>query len=676
VARGLGKTRRAALIGSRTLIALLAALIVGAAVAQTRSVTVAIGDVSGPGFDAKAVRIELAGDGLAQARLRIGELAALDRRWRDLAVSCSAFRIERSVIACDAGRIDRPAAIPVAFRYDLAAGAGSVTATPAAGERWHAVLEPQRAGDATRTVTLAFAGAPAARIHALVPGLPVTVAAGTAAGSARATLAGGRILAQGEITLRGIAFSDASGLHAGDALGGRVAFSANAQDGAWRWAGDATWSDGEVYWDPVYTKAGYRLAADGIYRGGVVDIVQATLAAPDIGEVRASGSVDLAARAVVRARVETAELPVPPLYARFLKPLAANSALGELRTDGRVRASAVVRAGRVTEATLEVDDLSVEDERRRFALFGVYAYAPWKEDARTEGRIGMSGAEVQRLPIGAIGATLDIGPEDVRADDFGIPLLSGLLALRDLRVRRTDEGFAWEVRGALSPVPLPELLAHFGLPAMQGAIAGEIPRVRYERSTLSVDGALTIRVFDGTVTMTGLAVESPLGLAPRLRANLDARALDLDLVTRTFPFGSMTGRVDARIADLVLSNWRPVRFDARVASSTGDYPKRISQTAVNSITALGGGGAAQAIQRTVLRFFETFGYSRLGITCRLENGVCRMGGIEDRPEGYVLVAGGGLPAINVLGYNRDVGWEELVTRLKRVLDTNVQPTIQ
>jgi hypothetical protein len=669
------------LIESRTCIALLAALSVGAAAAQTESITVSIGDLTGPGFEAKGVRIELAGDALARATLRIGELSALDRRWRGLAVSCSAFRLERSIVACDAGRIEQPVALPVAFRYDLAAAAGSVTVTPGAGERWHAVLEPPPADASSRTVTLTLAGAQAGRIHALAPALPAKLNAGTADGTVRATRdASGRIEIRGEVAVRDVAFSDASGLHAGDAIGGRVAFSAHTEGNAWRWEADAAWSDGEVFWDPVYTKAGYRLVANGGYGGGsgaeVVEIERATLAAPDIGEVRGSASVDLATHAIVRARVETAELPVPPLYARFLKPLAADSALGELRTDGRLRASVAVQAGRVTEATLEVDDLSVEDERRRFALFGVHAYAPWKEGTRTEGRIGMSGAEVQRLPIGAVGATLDIGPDDVHADDFNIPLLSGLLQLRDLRVRRTDEGLAWQVYGALSPVPLPELLAHFGLPAMQGTISGEIPRVRYERSTLTVDGALTIRVFDGTVTMTGLQLDSPLGLAPRLRANLDARALDLDLVTRTFPFGSITGKIDARVADLVLSNWRPVRFDARVASSPGDYPKRISQTAVNSITALGGGGAAQAIQRTVLRFFETFGYSKLGITCRLENGVCRMGGIEDRPEGYVLVAGGGVPAINVLGYNRNVGWEELITRLQRVLDANVRPTIQ
>jgi hypothetical protein len=53
-----------------------------------------------------------------------------------------------------------------------------------------------------------------------------------------------------------------------------------------------------------------------------------------------------------------------------------------------------------------------------------------------------------------------------------------------------------------------------------------------------------------------------------------------------------------------------------------------------------------------------------------------MGGIEDTPQGFMIVKGGGVPAINVLGYNRDVGWDELLTRLRRVIDSNVTPTIQ
>ena len=33
--------------------------------------------------------------------------------------------------------------------------------------------------------------------------------------------------------------------------------------------------------------------------------------------------------------------------------------------------------------------------------------------------------------------------------------------------------------------------------------------------------------------------------------------------------------------------------------------------------------------------------------------------------------GGGIPAINVLGYNRNVGWRELIERAKRVTQGNV-----
>ncbi|HSL68708.1 MAG TPA: hypothetical protein VK864_00635, partial [Longimicrobiales bacterium] len=362
--------------------------------------------------------------------------------------------------------------------------------------------------------------------------------------------------------------------------------------------------------------------------------------------------------------------------ARFLQPLARETAFGDLRVAGAVQARAAWRAGRLAEATLELNDVSLEDQRGRFALFGLHAELPWQRAARTEGRIGMSGAEFQRLPIGAVGAPVEIDTDEVRLAQLAIPILSGLLTLKDLRLRREGEGVAWEVGGALSPVPLDLLLGHFGLPAMQGSISGEIPRVRYGRSTLQIDGELLMRVFDGTVRVTDLRMESPVGLAPRLYASLDARGLDLSLVTQTFAFCNITGRIDAGVHGLVLSNWRPVRFDARIESSPGDYAKRISQTAVNSISALGGAGAATAIQRSALRFFETFGYSKLGLTCRLQEGVCRMGGIEDAPGGYVIVKGGGIPAINVLGYNRDVGWDELITRLKRVLDANVKPTIQ
>ena len=84
---------------------------------------------------------------------------------------------------------------------------------------------------------------------------------------------------------------------------------------------------------------------------------------------------------------------------------------------------------------------------------------------------------------------------------------------------------------------------------------------------------------------------------------------------------------------------------------------------MESITALGGPGAAAAIQRSFLGFFERFGYKRMGLSCRLREGVCEMDGLAEKGGGYMLVEGGGVPALSVVGYNRRIDWQELLDRL-------------
>jgi hypothetical protein len=150
-------------------------------------------------------------------------------------------------------------------------------------------------------------------------------------------------------------------------------------------------------------------------------------------------------------------------------------------------------------------------------------------------------------------------------------------------------------------------------------------------------------------------------------------------LTETFSFGGISGFLDADVLGLELVRWRPVSFDARAASSPGSYPRRISQRAVQNISALGGAGAAAAIQRSVLSFFDTFGYREIGLSCSLRGSICRMGGLEDGDAaagGYYLVRGGGIPALNVIGYNRRVDWSELIGRLQRVIASNAAPVVQ
>src|SRR5262249_15815903 len=149
-----------------------------------------------------------------------------------------------------------------------------------------------------------------------------------------------------------------------------------------------------------------------------------------------------------------------------------------------------------------------------------------------------------------------------------------------------DEDWRWSFSGAVTPMPMERLSQAFGWPVMHGVVSAEIPKVAYAKSTLQVGGALIFNVFDGMVTMRNLTLVEPFGRAPRLTADLDMRNLDLELLTRTFSFGNITGRLDATVAGLELVNWQPVKFEAALASSPGDYPRKISQAAVQNITAL------------------------------------------------------------------------------------------
>src|SRR5690606_9222534 len=181
---------------------------------------------------------------------------------------------------------------------------------------------------------------------------------------------------------------------------------------------------------------------------------------------------------------------------------------------------------------------------------------------------------------------------------------------------------------------------------------------------LSSEGTLAIGVFDGQVRIAGLRWERPFGIAPGLSAELSFDDLDLEPLTEAFGFGAISGRLDGHVRGLRMLDGSPVAFDAYLHTDDGwKGRRRISQKAVNDIGSVGGGVAA-GLQQTVLSLFDTFGYKRIGLRCRLANNVCEMGGVEDLANGYVLIEGAGLPRVTVNGYRRRVDWPVLLARLQ------------
>ena len=630
-----------------------------------------------PGLVARNVIGRLDPQEQGRLDLRAASVEAVGRTWHNPAFVCDPIVNRGNRMRCESGIVDAGEKIPIRFAYFTDSGALDLELSPAGGGRWRLAAQPAGAGwkggldvddgDLRRLAPLLPAGAP-------------KLNGGRASGHFDfATSPAGELSANGSVRVSALGFSDASGLHAGEKLGGVVELATGPRGGRTRYRLNLDWKEGELFWQPLYLKGGHTLTAEGSMDDGRFSVDSGSARIHRVGDVAFSGTWDRKTGTLLSSAGGAAALDIPGFYEEVGKPFLAQTAGADMRTEGKADFGWRFEDGVLRAWYLNLHRALFEDRNGRFGLFDINAKIPWDREGASLAQITMTNAEVLRLPIGRIDIPIQIEGFVARLPRFEVPLLDGKLRMADFVARRQEGGWEWSFDGSITPISVATLTRTLGMPVMHGTLSAVVPKVAYRDSTVRVDGALLFQVFDGTVVANQLTLLDPLGRAPRLHADIDMRGLDLDLVTRAFSFGSITGRIDAQVKGLELANWRPVKFDAVVESSPGSYRKRISQRAVENITALGGSGASAAIQRTVLRFFDEFGYSRLGWNCRLRNGVCEMGGIggaEPANGSYAIVEGGGVPAITVMGYNRSVDWDELIARLARITQTGSAPVVE
>jgi len=222
---------------------------------------------------------------------------------------------------------------------------------------------------------------------------------------------------------------------------------------------------------------------------------------------------------------------------------------------------------------------------------------------------------------------------------------------------------------SLTPVSMSKLSTTFGWPEMNGNLAGYAPNVTYKQGDVDIQGALLIRGFGGTTTIHNLSAADLFSLTPKLSADVQLNNLDLSSLTETFSFGEITGRLEGSIENLQFVSWSPVQFDAWFGTPAKDKSRhRISQTAVDNLTQIGNGGA-NILSKSFLKFFDSFGYDKLGLGCVLKNNTCRMRGVDRAGSGFYIVKGSGVPRIDIVGFTEEVSWSVLTERLKRVVST-------
>lgn len=662
--------------------------------AAAQTLSLALDDLSGPDWSAKNVRVALTAGG--GATLSAGAINLFERSFKDVAVECGRFVIDSAQVRCEAGRLQTgvqasagspagssvgppapssgsatagtPAAPvsswPLELVWETRSKRLQLTLMPAPLERWTLDL-------ANGAIRLQLEQAEAARMAALMASARggILPSAGTVSGEIRYAPAG----IAANLKFHDLGFADAAGLHAGEKLKGSLTLDAVRAASGWNWSSRLAWDEGAVFWDPVYlARGGHRLEARGRMDDALIDVQAATLDWRGVGRLTGSVAWSRAAARLERYTINGSALTLAGLGDFVPQAWAEQNRLTDLRLTGQADLQLEGSAARLERAVIKLRDTGIEAPQRALALDKLNMDLRYAASGSAPFSLTLQALRIRDLTLGPVDAQGRMRDGRLTVPNLLIPLLGGVLALAEIEISQD----AAQLQGALTPVPMEQLTTALGWHPLGGELSFVLPRVSYGKSTLAMDGALLFKVFGGDAQIDGIRLDDPFGRTPRLSAGLHLKRLNLEEMTRAVKFGNITGYLDVDVDDLVMENWQPLSMNAKVLTSEGDFRKRISQGAVQNISSIGGAGAGAAIQRSFLRFFDTFGYDKIGLSCKLRNGICEMGGADTASGGYTLIKGGGLPAVNVIGYNRFVGWQELLERIKAVIDGNSKPVIE
>jgi len=432
---------------------------------------------------------------------------------------------------------------------------------------------------------------------------------------------------------------------------------------------------GQVLVNPVYFDFGanpLELEMRGLLAGDLLTLDSLRLAQAKLLDMEGSGRVNLAGEMpMLSGDFSLRRVEFPAAFASYVAIPLATSLIGDAKTSGSLSGEVSIRDNAPVALHLLPEKLSVSANKGSLHLENIDGEVFWAP-------AGGGDAQVSKISWASGGAYgLSGGATSMEFIAYGanfaltrpakLPVFDGAIAMEHFAMGNLGAAdMEVSFKGEVEPISMPLLAKAFGWPEFAGTLAASIPGVRLKNNVLTFDGNVESQVFGGRITGSNIRLQDPLGNFPQFFADVRARDLDLELVTRTFEVGTITGKLEADVLGLQLFAWTPQAFDARLATPKGDKSRhRISAKAVSSLSNVGGGGGGvvQALQSGVLKFFDDYSYDKLGIRCRLIGDVCEMSGIEPAPNGYYIVKGSGLPRIDIVGSQGRVNWNSLMSSI-------------
>ncbi len=668
----------------------LAALLFTLQVFAVDRLAIQLGSISGADWSAAAVTLEIhwqegekASYSLAGEQLKH---PALTTPLEHFGLECSDGRISDWEIACDHGALHLNHAaietqeIPLRFRWNRRVQTLEIE-SDSIGLRAGSLSLQVNSDPGSWSVRLHSDALDLKQLERLFRPWVPRLAGVEISGSARITL---EIEGKGEeidgvrldTRFKNVAFSDAAYEYLGEELSGEWSLHTGVTAAGWRGSQKILLRRGALLTPFLYLapeKAPVTLtfgfAADNKLQRVRIDKLE--YHHPGILELAASATLVLDDAVTLQdLQLVTGKTDLQAVNEAYIQPIAAETLLDGMEVAGTVAVELTTRTGGPLKGKVDIRDLYLEQGDKLFAVYGLNGTLVSTSDPEGESsRLSWEGGHLmQTVVLGAAEAVLRWQGETLKlAKPMHLPVLDGAIKVERFAIGGDEAGPQVAFEGVITPISMAEVSRALGWPQLAGTLSGVIPGVAYEKGGITIDGAVLVRVFDGDIVIRDLRLEELFGVLPRVRANLELKALDLETLTRTFSFGKITGKLDGEIKDLYLEEWQPISFDARFATPEGDGSRhRISQRAVDNISNLGGAGVSGAVSRTFMRMFEEFGYSRLGISCRLQRGVCEMGGIGPAKRGYYLVKGGGIPRIDIVGFNRYIDWKLLIAKLEDI----------
>jgi len=253
--------------------------------------------------------------------------------------------------------------------------------------------------------------------------------------------------------------------------------------------------------------------------------------------------------------------------------------------------------------------------------------------------------------------------------DIQLPLFGGKITLKNISYSEilTPER-KLHLASDIDNIDLGEVTRTLDLPRFTGSLSGTIPNVTFAGNRLLTEGEIYLELFDGSIRLSDLSMNRVFSPIPSLKCNIEAEDIDLGKLTSTFDFGNISGIIKGSVEDLVIVRGQAQSFKASMESiRKKGISQKISVEALKKISILGSGSSASVLDMGIYQFFKEYRYAKLGFKAFLRNDNLILLGVESRENRGYLVKGGLLPPrVDVINYNQNISFQEMVKRLKRI----------